>query len=130
MTDERQASVSAMEREPEQRYVFVTTSKRPFSISRINRAWKRVKAITGIVSRFRIHDCRRTPASVFVQTETSLFDVGQVLGHKDQRSTRRYAHLAPENHRSAMQNIERWKRGNRETRNFTNPVVNFVVNEA
>lgn len=41
----------------------------------------------------RIHDLRHSAASEMVNAGVDLFVVGAVLGHKDARSTRRYAHL-------------------------------------
>jgi integrase len=130
MTEELHRCLGALDRVAAQPYVFVTAKGRPFSISRINRAWTRAKAMAGIAGRLRIHDCRHTLASALVQTGTPLFEVGQILGHKDQRSTKRYAHLAPGNLRSAMQNVERWKRGAQDGREVGGAVVTLVVNEA
>lgn len=40
------------------------------------------------------HDLRHSTASELVNNGVDLYTVGAVLGHKDQRSTARYAHLA------------------------------------
>jgi integrase len=42
------------------------------------------------------HDLRHSGASEMVNAGISLFTVGRVLGHKDQRSTARYSHLTDE----------------------------------
>lgn len=39
------------------------------------------------------HTMRHSAASEMINSEVDLFTVGQVLGHKDPRSTQRYAHL-------------------------------------
>jgi integrase len=108
------------QRDPETPYVFVTEAGKPFSISTINRAWKMAKTFAGITRPFRLHDCRHTTGSGLVQAGVPLAEVGQLLGHRDLRSTRRYAHLAPENLRSAIQKLEQWQEGP------TNAVGNFV----
>jgi integrase len=54
----------------------------------------------GIVRRVRLHDLRHTCASHLVQGTWGkawrLEDVRQWLGHVDQKTTQRYAHLAPD----------------------------------
>lgn len=40
-----------------------------------------------------LHDLHHSTASERVNAEVDLFTVGAVLGHKDPRSTKRYAHL-------------------------------------
>ena len=42
----------------------------------------------------RLHDLRHSVASFAGGRGYSLFLIGKLLGHKDQRSTARYAHLA------------------------------------
>jgi site-specific recombinase XerD len=41
-----------------------------------------------------LHDLRHSTASAMTKNGIDLYTVGAVLGHKDQRSTKRYAHLA------------------------------------
>lgn len=55
---------------------------------------------------FRIHDLRHTAASWMVINGVDLYSVRDVLGHLDITSTQRYAHLAPENLRAAVQAID------------------------
>lgn len=42
---------------------------------------------------FRLHDLRHTYASHALQSSETLYMTGKLLGHKDVRSTERYAHL-------------------------------------
>jgi site-specific recombinase XerD len=45
------------------------------------------------VIHFRIHDLRNSLASIVVSGGDSLYLVGKVLGHRQSRTTERYAHL-------------------------------------
>jgi len=47
------------------------------------------------VRKIRIHDLRHTFASHFIMNGGSLFDLQQILGHSDTRTTMIYAHLEP-----------------------------------
>jgi len=58
----------------------------------------------GIVD-FRIHDMRHTCASWLVMAGTPLQTVRDLLGHSSVTVTERYAHLAPEQLRGAVQRI-------------------------
>ena len=50
----------------------------------------------------RFHDLRHTAASLLIQAGVDLYRVGAILGHSDLRTTRRYAHLAVDDLRSAV----------------------------
>ncbi|QTD88918.1 tyrosine-type recombinase/integrase [Burkholderia anthina] len=43
-----------------------------------------------------LHDVRHSAASAMINNGVDLYTVGAVLGHRDSRSTQRYAHLATE----------------------------------
>lgn len=55
-------------------------------------AFHRARVRVGL-PRIRIHDLRHSAASAMINGGVDLYTVGQVLGHKDPRSTQRYAHL-------------------------------------
>lgn len=56
-------------------------------------AWKIVRSEAALPENLRIHDLRHTYASHSVGSGESLLITGQLLGHRDQESTTRYAHL-------------------------------------
>jgi integrase len=58
-------------------------------------AWKRVCRRAGIAD-LRIHDLRHTFASLLTDDGASTKQVGQAVGHRDQRSTNRYMHASTE----------------------------------
>lgn len=66
----------------------------PFSFSRIwlQRHVREAMDAAGFKN-MRLHDLRHSTASAMINNGVPLYVVGAVLGHKDQRSTQRYAHL-------------------------------------
>jgi integrase len=55
----------------------------------------------------RFHDLRHTAASMLIQAGVDLYRVGTILGHSDIRTTKRYAHLAVEDLRTAVATLAR-----------------------
>lgn len=68
----------------------------PFTAPKITlqRCWERARARVGL-AHMHLHDLRHTTASEMINAGVDLYTVGAVLGHKDARSTQRYAHLRP-----------------------------------
>jgi len=62
-------------------------------LQEIQRLWYAVRHHAGLED-VRLHDLRHSVASFAGAQGYSLFLIGKLLGHKDQRSTARYAHLA------------------------------------
>ena len=62
-------------------------------LQEIQRLWYAVRHHAGLED-VRLHDLRHTVASFAGAQGYSLFLIWKLLGHKDQRSTARYAHLA------------------------------------
>jgi integrase len=54
---------------------------------------------------FRFHDLRHTAASLMVAAGVPIFDVAKILGHSSVAVTMRYAHLAPEAGRAAIERL-------------------------
>lgn len=59
----------------------------------IQRCWERARDAAGLQG-MHFHDWRHSAASELINAGVDLYTVGRVLGHKDARSTQRYAHLA------------------------------------
>lgn len=51
------------------------------------------------------HDLRHSAASQLINNQVDLYTVGAVLGHKSSQSTKRYAHLATDTMRAAINRI-------------------------
>jgi integrase len=71
----------------------------------IKRGFKKALREAGIED-FRFHDLRHCFASSLVQKGVDPYQVQRLLGHKSQAMTQRYAHLAPENLRSAVLKLD------------------------
>jgi len=59
----------------------------------LQKDWERVRVRAGLIG-VRVHDLRHSFASFAVADGNSLFLIGKVLGHKQARTTKIYAHLA------------------------------------
>lgn len=57
-----------------------------------NAGWAAVRE-TARLGDFRLHDLRHTHASILLAEGYTLGQIGEVLGHQDASTTRRYAHL-------------------------------------
>jgi integrase len=58
----------------------------------IQRIWQRIRRAADLEG-VRLHDIRHSYASVAVASGDSLYLIGKVLGHRQSRTTDRYAHL-------------------------------------
>lgn len=70
----------------------------------LQRAVQRARRRAGLEN-VRIHDLRHSAASEMINAGVDLYTVGAVLGHKDPRSTKRYAHLATSTLAEAVRKI-------------------------
>jgi integrase len=61
--------------------------------STLTRNWENARNAAKL-NHLHFHDLRHSSASEMVNNGVDLYTVGAVLGHKDSRSTSRYAHLA------------------------------------
>lgn len=72
----------------------------------IQRAVKRAMERAGVTGT-TFHDLRHSAASEMVNAGVDLYTVGGVLGHRDSRSTQRYAHLNTDTLKAAVRKIGR-----------------------
>lgn len=68
----------------------------------ITYCWKDLMRSTGIED-FRFHDLRHTYASHLAMCNINMTTMAEILGHKDLKVTKRYAHLSPGYKRSVME---------------------------
>ena len=59
----------------------------------LQKAWDKIRR-SAKLDDVRLHDLRHSFASVAVASGDSLYLVGKVLGHRQARTTERYAHLS------------------------------------
>ncbi len=91
------------EASPAQVYVFANPATgKPF-VS-IYYSWDTCRKRAGLPD-FRIHDLRHSFASFLVNAGRSLYEVQQLLGHADIRTTSRYAHLSRDRLREAVETV-------------------------
>jgi hypothetical protein len=72
---------------------YVLRGPRGTRIKSINRTWENIRTAAGLPD-VRLHDLRHSFASDALMCGQPLAVVGEMLGHKDDRTTKRYAHLA------------------------------------
>ena len=70
----------------------------------IKSAWELIRQAAGIED-VRVHDLRHTYASILVSGGVSLPVIGQLLGHTQQATTARYAHLSDDPLRAATNRV-------------------------
>ena len=85
------------------RYLPLTAQK-----ATLQKAWRRARDACGM-GVLHLHDLRHSAASEMINADVDLFTVGAVLGHKDPRSTKRYAHLQHDALATAIGKIGRRK---------------------
>lgn len=67
--------------------------------------WQRIARSKTGLDHVTFHDLRHSTASALINSGADLYLVGQVLGHKDPRSTQRYAHLKHDTMKAALSKI-------------------------
>ena len=91
-------------RPPDCEFVFQCQGKKLYPV-KIQRAVRRLCAAAGIED-FRFHDLRHTYASYLRQNGVDLHTIATLLGHKDLRMTKRYAHLCMDSLREPMTKLD------------------------
>ncbi|MCY0994762.1 tyrosine-type recombinase/integrase [Nannocystis sp. ILAH1] len=91
---------SRTDRQPQHGYVLRTSSGK--RLRSINRTWENIRAAAGIPD-VRLHHLRHSCASDAIMSGASLSTVGKLLGRKQERTTKRYTHLADDYVRNALE---------------------------
>ncbi len=65
--------------------------------------WLRIRQAAGLPDNFRLHGLRHHWASQLVSNGVPIFTVQKLLGHKDAKTTARYAHLADQALKAAVE---------------------------
>lgn len=94
--------LNAWKQGQESGYVFPGQDGKP--MTDIKGPWSRLLKKADIKN-FRFHDLRHHFASRLVMADVSLNVVRELLGHSTIAMTLRYAHLAPEHHRAAVEKL-------------------------
>jgi len=85
--------------------VFVNrVTGKPFN--NLRKAFKKALDAAGVTRHIRFHDLRHTAASHMVMSGLDLRTTGAILGHKDPKVTQRYAHLAPDHLKHAIDRLD------------------------
>jgi integrase len=71
-------------------------------------SWNSARVRAGMPE-FRIHDLRHSFASYLVNAGRSLYEVQELLGHADIKTTSRYAHLSRERLAQAVEHVPQIK---------------------
>ncbi len=80
---------------------FVFPGKNGHRMKQIHGSWSRLMDQAGI-DEFRVHDMRHDFASTLVMKGVDLYTVQKLMGHASVQMTERYAHLAPDHLRAAV----------------------------
>lgn len=73
-------------------------------MKRIDTSWESLMKAAKLKN-FRLHDCRHHFASRLVQAGVDLYTVKELLGHSEIAMSEKYAHLAPDNLRAAVEKV-------------------------
>lgn len=84
-----------LKQQPGNPYVFCSNTHKNGRIVNIEKAWQKIRKRADL-NDVRIHDLRHSFASFAIKQGLDLYQVAKLLGHKNIRTTTRYAHLARE----------------------------------
>lgn len=92
------------ERFPDSEWIFPSPRADGAPLADIKGHWKKIKALAGIKN-LRLHDFRRSFASVALSSGFSIEQIGELLNHKDLSTTKGYSYLLDQNKRVASETI-------------------------
>ena len=67
-------------------------------------AWRRAREAAGM-AHVNFHDLRHSCASIMIEMGVDLYTVGEILGHANPNTTKRYAHLQTQRKRDALDKV-------------------------
>lgn len=94
---------AGLPRQPGNPYVFPGERKGAHLVG-LPKIWGRIRLRSGLGD-VRLHDLRHSFASVGAAVSIGLLIIGKLLGHRDPKTTARYAHLADDPARAAADRI-------------------------
>jgi integrase len=110
LTPRALAMLQAMREEnPNESMLFPVRAK----IGTVRPAWERARTAAGLDD-VRFHDLRHSFASLLAGDGVSLLMIGKLLGHTQEKTTARYAHLADEPLRDAVARVGKLVGGGRQ----------------
>ncbi|MFT8558820.1 MAG: site-specific integrase [Acetobacter sp.] len=83
----------------------ITGRKDGGHLTDLEKPWRRIRKEAGLTD-VRIHDLRHSFASDALELDEDLIMIGKLLGHRDLKSTARYAHLKKEPIQRAVKGID------------------------
>jgi len=83
-------------------YVFPSKVSASGHLVEPKKGWRRVLNAAGIED-LRLHDLRRSLGSYMINSNVDIYTVGKALGHQNQSTTARYAHLKDDPVKEGMQ---------------------------
>ena len=92
------------DRFPDSEWVFPSPRVDGAPLADIKGHWKKIKRLAGIKN-LRLHDFRRSFASVALSSGFSIEQIGELLNHKDLSTTKGYSYLLDQNKRQASEVI-------------------------
>jgi len=82
----------------------ITGARKDKGYGQLGKAWERIRGRAGLED-VRLHDFRHTFASMTIAAGFSLPQLGELLAHREQATTKRYAHLAADMTNAASQDV-------------------------
>ncbi|HEY0841470.1 tyrosine-type recombinase/integrase [Methylotenera sp.] len=92
INDSAMAVINQLDTKGAYAHLFIN-KKTKLPYASIHKIWEELR-VEAELPRLRIHDLRHQAASMLINSGSSLYLVGQVLGHADPITTQRYAHLS------------------------------------
>jgi integrase len=87
-------------------YVFVGQRGRKLNAGWVSRKFKSYVRATGLSEEIHFHSLRHACASWLIQHNVSVFNVKEILGHRNIATTMVYVHAAPEQLKESVRSID------------------------